>query len=71
MLQQHPTKQVIGLIVIHKYYIFSLNKNVNLWGKEGLPNTFGKGNKVLVNFLNKRAYPETQQTMLFLTLSRS
>ena len=48
-----------------------LNKNVNLWGKEGLPNTFGKGNKVLVNFLNKRAYPETQQTMLFLTPPRS
>jgi len=43
-----------------------LNKNVNLWGKEGLPNTFGKGKKELVNFLNKRAYPETQHKMQFL-----
>ena len=42
------------------------NKNTKLWGKEGLPNTFGKGNKVLINFLNKRAYPETKQKMQFL-----
>ncbi len=44
----------------------SRNLNVNLWSKEGLPNTFGKGKKEVVNFLNKRAYPETKQTMMFL-----
>jgi len=40
--------------------------NVNLWGKEGLPDIIGKGQKEVVNFLNKRAYPETKQTMMFL-----
>lgn len=42
------------------------NEKTNLWGKEGLPNTSGKGKKEVVNFLNKRAYPETKQTMMFL-----
>ena len=42
------------------------NKDVNLWGKEGLPDIIGKGQKEVVNFLNKRAYPETKQTMMFL-----
>lgn len=42
------------------------NKKTNLWGKEGLPDTFGKRDKVIINFINKRAYPETKQTMQFL-----
>lgn len=48
-----------------------LNKNVNLWGKEGLPDTFCKRDKTVINYLNKRAYPETKQTLLFLKPSRS